>query len=235
MALFGGEGVGAHTGRWRMSIGAARCGFALLFRSSAVAFLAGWLAGCVDMAAPAADTTASIRPANMPRRDGISPAGASVALMGFVGAPAAFTEQLQAQFSGEASAQNLTLATANSANYLVRGYVKAAPQGPETTVSLVLDVFDSHRQHTQRIEDQVTIKAAAADPWSVVDQTALAAVAAKSADDLANFLTNTPEAIAVAEGRAPAPRGTAEGQTTIVATQPAPLPPTRGAGFASLH
>jgi hypothetical protein len=218
-----------------MSNRAARCGFAVLARLGIVACLAGSLAGCVDMEAPSADTTASIRPANMPRRDGVNPGGTSLAPFTVVGAPTGIHEQLQALYDSEAKRQNLTFADAKSANYSVRGYVKAVPQGPETAVAVVLDVFDNHHQHVQRIEDQVTVKAAAADPWAAVDQTALAAVAAKSAGDLANFLTNTPEAVAVAEGRTTAPRPTAEGQTTVVATQPAPLPPTRGAGFASLH
>jgi len=205
---------------------------------------AGALSGCVDGDAPAPETTARVHAANMPRRPGVSPTGASVALTTFGGAPQQLADQFKASFGQEAKGRQITLAETNKANYLVRGYLNAFPEGPGTTVAFVFDVFDAKRQRAQRIEDQVSVNAAAADPWSVVDPTVLAAVAARSADDLADFLTNTPEAIA-ANGEKPAAANhqVAEGdggQTVIAATPPAAAPQApaqaaRGTGFASLH
>jgi hypothetical protein len=218
-------------------------------RTSTVAMLvagllgAVFLSGCVDGDSPAAETTAHVHAANMPRRPGVSPTGASVAMTTFGGAPQQLADQFKASFGQGATERQITLADANKANYLIRGYLNAFADDSGTTVSFVFDVFDARRQLAQRIEDQVSVKAAAADPWSVVDPAVLAAVAAKSADDLADFLTNTPEAITANSERPAADThqlaDSDSGQTTIAATPPAPAPQApaaaRGTGFASLH
>ncbi len=211
-------------------------------RACVAALLACFLAGCVDMARPAPEAAASVHQTNMARRQGVSPAGASVALTGFAGAQQALTDQFKADFDKAAKERDINVTEADKANYLIRGYLNAYPQESGTAVAFVLDIFDANRQRAQRIEDQVAIKAAAADPWSVVDQSVLAAVAAKSADDLADFLTNTPEAVAASEGRPASGRQLADsGQTTVASPAPpaaaaqVPLPPPRGAGLASLH
>jgi hypothetical protein len=204
-------------------------------RLSLIGIFAGLIAGCVDTAMPAPDASASatpVRPANMARREGVSPAGASIAFVGFGGAPQSLTDQYQALFGREAKARDISLAESKKANYLVRGYLSAATHGAQTEVACVFDVFDANRQRAQRIEDRVTVDKAAADPWSAVDQSVLTAVAAKSADDLANFLTNTPEAVAANDKR-PADSG----ETTVAASvpgQPAQTP-RRETGFAALH
>ena len=70
-----------------------------------------------------------------------------------------------------------------------------------------LAIVDKRR--AQRMSDELTVKAArAADPWAGLDEAALASVAGKSADDLAAFLSNTPEAVAAAKA-APAPAAAA--------------------------
>jgi hypothetical protein len=216
--------------------------FAILARACVAALVAGLLAGCVDMALHAPEPAAPVHPTtNMARRQGVSPAGASIALAGFAGAQQALADQFKVYFVKEAKQRDVNVTEADKANYLIRGYLNAYPQDAGTAVAFVLDVFDADRQRAQRIEDQVIVKATAADPWSLVDQAVLAAVAAKSADDLANFLTNTPEAIAASEARPASGRQLADsGQTTIAsstppASPPTPLPPPRGAGLASLH
>jgi hypothetical protein len=213
----------------------------ILVRACAAALLAGLLAGCVDMAAPPPEGTSAARPSNIARRPGVSPAGAGVAFTGFAGAPQSLTDQFRAYLGREAQGREINVAAADKANYLVRGYLNAYPEGAGTAVAFVFDVFDAKRQRAQRIEDQVEIQATAADPWSLVDQTVLAAVAAKSAEDLADFLTNTPEAVAASEGRPANAHQLADGgQTNVAATappaaQPTPASPPRSAGFASLH
>ena len=50
----------------------------------------------------------------------------------------------------------------------------------------------------------IAVKGAGDDPWALAGEAALTSVAAKSADDLAAFLSNTPEAAAHAAAPAPA-------------------------------
>jgi hypothetical protein len=222
-----------------MSDGFAAFEASFFIRLCLIGIFAGLLAGCVDTAMPAPEGAAPVRPANMARREGISPAGASVAMVGFGGAPQSLTDQYQALFSREATARDISLAEAKKANYLVRGYLSAATHGAQTEVACIFDVFDANRQRAQRIEERLTVDKAVADPWSAVDQSVLTAVAAKSADDLANFLTNTPEAF-TANDKRPANRQEPadSGETTIAASvpgQPSQTQPQHGTGFAALH
>jgi hypothetical protein len=201
------------------------------------------VAGCVDTATPAPEAaSAEVHPSNMARRPGISPSGATIAVGEFDGVPQSLAEPFKASFSQEARAHDITLADGKKANYTIRGYLNASREASGTKIAFVLDVFDARRQRAQRIEDQISMSATAPDPWSVVDQSVLTAVAAKSTADLADFLTNTPEAIANNEVAQPHSVQAAadEGQTTVAASAPAPAPQapsqaSRGTGLASLH
>lgn len=216
------------------------CGAWRFARICAMALGTALLAGCVDTATPTPESVAPVHQAGLVRRPGVSPNGASVALAGFAGGPQQLDGQFQALFGKEAQSRDITLAEANKADYVVRGYLNASPQGAKTNVAIVLDVFDGKHRRAQRIEDEVDIPAAGADPWSAVDPAILAAVAAKSAEDLAAFLTNTPEAVAAAETKGPNGAPLDGGETTIAASAPAaapasPTPAPHGTGFASLH
>ncbi len=148
-------------------------------------------------------------------------------------------------FTKEAAARDITLAEANKANYLVRGYVTAYPTETGTEVSLVYDIFDAKKNRAQRLEDSFVVKsAAAADPWSSVDPAAISNLAAKSADDLAAFLATTPEALAEAQfasttSNQTAPRSAPdEGQTTIQKKSPTlsvSAPKASDLNIAALH
>ncbi len=70
-------------------------------------------------------------------------------------------------------------------------------------VEYVWDVFDKHKQRMQRVNDVLEVKGEGADSWLIVGDDALTSVAAKSADDLAAYLSNTPEAVAAAPAPAP--------------------------------
>ena len=132
------------------------------------------------------------------------------------------------QSYGAARDQQIIMATPDAADYLVRGYLSATAEGDQTAVTYVIDIFDAKKQRTQRIEDAVLVKGAAADPWSVIDDNALAAVAAKSAAGLAAVLTNTPQAISAASQNGNAtPNPTAQAEPpdrTVVAASPGPGP-----------
>ena len=201
------------------------------------------LSGCVDNSevAQAPDPAAPHAP-NMARREGVSPSGATVSVASFEGAPQEVTDRFAPMFADAAKRGEINIADPDQANYLVRGYLNAYPEGDATAVAFVLDVFDSKKQRTQRIEDEVVLKGQTADPWSLVDDSALAAVAAKSADDLAAVMTNTPEAIAANGAPSEGHNVAAEDGQTVVAATPPPAsappsapPPPSGVGLAALH
>jgi hypothetical protein len=133
------------------------------------------------------------------------------------------------------------MATPAAANYLIRGYLNAVPEDNGTALTYVLDIFDSKKHRTQRVEDQILLKAQAPDPWSVVDDSALSAVAAKSAAALAAVLTNTPEAMLAsteappANAPAVATAHAAEDGRTIVAAMPPVEDPSATASAVGLR
>jgi hypothetical protein len=203
----------------------------------------GILSGCMDnnLAQQAPDP--SVPPStNQVRRQGVSPGGASVALASFSGAPEDVTDRFTPIFADDAKRAEINFTVPDKANYLVRGYLSASPEGEATAVAFVLDIFDSRKERTQRIEDEILIKGQADDPWSLVDDQALAAVAAKSADDLAAVMSNTPEAL-LAANSAPADGhnvAAIDGQTVVGATPPSAPPPSasppqNGVGLAALR
>ena len=65
-------------------------------------------------------------------------------------------------------------------------------------------MFDKRRFASRDLTDDAPVPAAAADPWALADVKIVRALAQRSAADLADALTNTPEAVAgtaVALGR----------------------------------
>ena len=80
------------------------------------------------------------------------------------------------------------------ARYLVRGYLTATPIEGGTEVDVVWDVFTPDKQRAQRLSDTIAVRGAGDDAWAMVGDAALDSIAAKSADDLAAYLSNTPEA-----------------------------------------
>ena len=85
--------------------------------------------------------------------------------------------------------------------WLCRAVVKRpAESGAE--IGYVWDVFDAEHHRAQRMEDRIALDGASPDLWNRVDDRVLQTLAQHSAEDLAAFLTNTPEAIAAATGAA---------------------------------
>jgi hypothetical protein len=200
------------------------------------------LSGCIDSNVAQAPDPSAPPSTNMARRQGVSPSGATVAVASFSGAPEEVSDRFAPAFADAAQRGEINVVDPDEANYLVRGYLNAHPEGDGTAVAFVLDIFDSNKHRTQRVEDEVLLKGQAADPWSLVDDSVLAAVAAKSADDLAAVMSNTPEAILAAN---PAPSeghnvAAEDGQTVVAATPPAAAPtaappPPSGFGLAALR
>ena len=171
----------------------------------AAALLALPLGGCVDTGGDLNATRAALPQSTaIARRADVSPGGASVGFASLEGPPQALQARFVAAFASEAAGREIQLVDPKAARYQMRAYLTAYPVQGGTAVAYVWDVFDSSRQRAQRLTDALVVKGTAADPWSLVDDKALASVAAKSADDLAAFLSNTPEAIAAAKVKRPA-------------------------------
>lgn len=216
--------------RLRASARKSHCRRGLVLRGSLALLSMFMLSGCVDSFVSAQAPQAPVLdPSNIARRPGVSPSGTTVAVASFRGGPDALRAHFMSDFDAAAREQQIIMATPDAADYLVRGYLSATSEGDQTAVTYVLDIFDAKKQRTQRIEDEVLIQGAAPDPWSVVDDNALAAVAAKSAASLAAVLTNTPQAISAAsQNPNAAPNPTAQTEPpdpTVVAASPGAGPP----------
>jgi len=136
------------------------------------------------------------------RRDGVSLASATVAIVSVEGAPEAVTVSFSQSLTREAKARDITIVDAKKARYLVRGYLSAAATTDGATLEYVWDVFGPDKLRELRLNDVITVKGQGDDPWAVAGEAALDSVAAKSADDLSAFLSNTPEAKPLADAGA---------------------------------
>jgi hypothetical protein len=154
------------------------------------------LAGCVE---DAADLSRSEQHVQLVRRPDVSIANASVAFVSVEGPPAAIAANFDQELMRQAGQREIVIADARKAKYLVRGYLSAYATTDGAAVEYVWDVFTHDKQRAQRVNDVLEVKGAGDDPWTIAEPAALASVAAKSADDLAAFLSNTPEAMALAK------------------------------------
>ncbi|GAC1336850.1 MAG: hypothetical protein NVSMB26_23790 [Beijerinckiaceae bacterium] len=138
------------------------------------------------------------------RNPDVSPRPASVALnlTGIDNVPPAIVSRFSAALVSAANARQVDFVEAKAAKYYVQMHLTAFNSPGGTAFAYVSDVFDARKNRAQRLSDAIIVKESADDPWSVVDDKALEAVAARSADDLAAFLSNTPEAIAAADAPA---------------------------------
>ena len=149
------------------------------------------LSGCNDVAAnpPNADAQAQFA-----LRNDANMAGATVAIASVDGAPVDLSTRLRQSLDDAAAARRIAVVAPAKAHYLVRGYVTASPIEGGAEVDIVWDVFTPNKQRTQRLSDAIAVKGSGDDAWAMIDDAALNSVAAKCADDLAAYLSNTPEA-----------------------------------------
>ena len=142
------------------------------------------------------------------KREGMSLSAATVALVSVDGAPASAAADFDSALVEAAKSRDIVMVDASSARYLVRGYLSAMAVEGGAQVEYVWDVFGPDKHRAFRLNDVMAIKGAGDDPWTVVTPAALASVAAKSADDLAAFLSNSPEAKPVAQASPSSPTTT---------------------------
>jgi hypothetical protein len=149
------------------------------------------LSACNDVAAtpPSADAQAQFA-----MRDDANMAGATVAIASVDGAPADVSGRFRQSLDEATAARRIAVAAPAKARYLARGYVTASLIEGGAEVDIVWDVFTPNKQRAQRLSDAIAVKGSGDDPWAMIDDAALNSVAAKCADDLAAYLSNTPEA-----------------------------------------
>ena len=150
------------------------------------------LSGCNDVAAnpPSADAQAQFV-----MRNDANMAGATVAIVSVDGAPADRFGALSPEpRRGGRERAELPSPPPAKARYLVRGYVTASLIEGGAEVDIVWDVFTPDKKRAQRLSDAIAVKGSGDDAWAMIDDAALNSVAAKCADDLAAYLSNTPEA-----------------------------------------
>jgi hypothetical protein len=149
-------------------------------------------AGCVETAG---DITPGVEGnQQFVRRADASMAGATIAIVSVEGAPAELAARFDQSLRQAAAERQIAFAPPTSARYLVRGYLNAAQAQDGASVDFVWDVFTPDKQRAQRLSDMMLVRGSGDDPWAMVADAALDSIAAKCADDLAAYLSNTPEA-----------------------------------------
>ena len=121
-------------------------------------------------------------------------AGATVAIVSVEGAPADLSQSFSQSLTDAAAARRIAVAAPAKARYLARGYLTASLVEGGAEVDFVWDVFTPKKQRVQRLSDTIVVKGSGDDPWAMVGEAGLDSVAGKAADDLAAYLSNTPEA-----------------------------------------
>jgi hypothetical protein len=149
--------------------------------------------GCVDLAGDPPSADATQRP-EFARRDDANMAGAALAIASVEGAPADLSARFSQSLAEAAAARNITVAEPAKASYLARGYLTASLIEGGAEVDFVWDVFTPDKQRVQRLSDAIAVKGSGDDAWAMVSDATLDSIAAKCADDLAAYLSNTPEA-----------------------------------------
>lgn len=148
------------------------------------------LAGCADTATPPATALA---PAV--RREGANLAAAPVALISMQGAPDGPSRDFQAALARELTTRGVATASPKAARYMLRGYLSARPGQGGADISYVFDVYDRVRVRAARLDASFALKGEG-DAWSLMDDKAVEGLASQSADDIAAWLSHTPEASA---------------------------------------
>jgi hypothetical protein len=102
------------------------------------------------------------------------------------------------EFDKAARSREVALAKTDAAPYRLRVYLTALPAQAGTRLAYVFDVYDRQGRRVQRLSDEVGVSSDA-NPWDAINDSSVAAIANRGAEDVAAFLSNTPEALAAAE------------------------------------
>lgn len=133
-------------------------------------------------------------------RPGVSPAGASIAFISLAGAPDSVRKQLGDKMTVALAKYRVRLASMDKADYLIRGHLTSFTTGRSTRVAFIWDVYGADKRRKRRLDDDIIVRRAVANPWSLVSDKIIATIAERSSRTIAAYLTYTPEAIAAAKG-----------------------------------
>jgi hypothetical protein len=156
------------------------------------------LAGCGGGMDPIATATTQAPAHSVMTPSGASPRPATLAVTQ-LDAPEPLKTKFLALFNADAARKEVALTEGAGARYLARGYISAYPDNGGARLTYVWDIYDSKAHRAQRLNDEIAIKGASPDPWSLVDAASLESLAQRSADEVAAYLSNTPEALAAAQ------------------------------------
>ena len=128
------------------------------------------LAGCNESVSPAAVSAPQQSAQIVP--SGYSPRPAAVAVTQMEGAPSPLQSQFMAYFNADAAKNDVALTNSAGARYLARGYISAFLVEGGAQLTYVWDIYDRTNHRAQRLNDEIALRGAAADPWSLVDSAA---------------------------------------------------------------
>jgi predicted small lipoprotein YifL len=110
-----------------------------------------------------------------------------------IGVSAEAVPTLAARLRARAAQRGVTVAGANdsSTSHVMKGYFSAFTEGGETTVIYVWDVLDPGGNRLHRIQGQQKQPGSSGEGWSSVTAPTMEAIADRSIDELAVWLSST--------------------------------------------
>ncbi|MEO1199533.1 MAG: hypothetical protein AAFX39_09915 [Pseudomonadota bacterium] len=183
--------------------------FAERTRGALVAAIVGLaLAGC-------AETVTGLDQSAGPQGQTIT--ARAVAFEPLTGLPDRLAPQFAADLGTQAAAAGLTVVpreeTANA--YKVKGYFSAVPNGGQSRVFYVWDIFDASGERTNRIEGERLVDGSSTDPWANVTPEIMTEIAQSSISTLTSYVNQG--AAAQADALPPGPVTPSAGETEALA------------------
>lgn len=142
-------------------------------------------------AQPSSISAAPAAPAAAPQVAAI-PAAARIQFAPVVGADAAKVAPLAARLSARAAQRGIAIAAAGdgTVTHILKGYFSAFTDKGETTVIYVWDVLDAAGNRLHRIQGQQKVAGGGGEGWNAVDAGTMEAIADRTIDDLAVWLSS---------------------------------------------
>jgi len=164
-----------------------------------------------------------------------------VSIAPIIGAPQDVTTELTKALVVAGNERSLSLTPGTSGgNYMLRGYLLAAPERGGSKISYIWDVTDAKGTRVTRVSGEETVaKSSSSDPWSGVDSTVIRSIANKTASQLAANLpggrsASTPTAAAAPAAPAVAASTASTAQPKASGVLVAPVSGAPGDGRRSL-
>ncbi len=135
----------------------------------------------------------ALAPTPMVKREGANLAAAPVALVTLQGAPDGPGRDFKAALQKDLADRGVATGDAKAARYWLRGYLSVRSGEGGADMAYVFDVYDRSRVRTARLDASFAVKGEG-DAWSLMNSATIDGLAAQGADDIAAWLSQTPEA-----------------------------------------